>query len=401
MFDVLGLVAAFGGKALSVYVAGYLGFKVLPKPENYRRLMRVTFLRTKLFLKEGEKEVFPRLIKQTKEEWWFVFKYHIPPGMSVQQFQTKAPEISAAFNGEAVIHGEGNQLTIEVLRRPLPGLEYYDSRKIEPLTEGVSIPIPLGYGRKGLEVADLAKAPHGIDAGESGEGKSVFLRQVITTLVLLKSPEQVRFTLIDLKGGVELGMFKALPHIDTFVRDIQEVGKVLSKVSRMLDVRGEMLERMEAVSIEAYNRKALEPLPYHVVVIDEMAEVEDTTLIQRIARLGRFCGVHLLMATQRPDANVFDGQIKANTPLRVCFRTVNGVNSRIILDNEHAAKLPPIKGRAIVQQGTERQVQALMLDEEVARKLIAIRITELGGAESDGHHEQSHREGRRDADRYF
>ncbi len=374
MIDPLSLIAAHGLKVIGGYCAAYIGWKTIPKRENFPRLMRLTFIRTGLVVKvdngKSKREELPKLLSFERKEWGFVFKYRVIPGLSIQQFIEKKAILDAAFNGECNIFGQGNEVTIEVMRAPMPELEYFDIEKIRKQSEGKAIPFPLGITRKGIEVIDFAKAPHGINAGETGGGKSVFLRQFLSAVALLRTPDQITMTLIDLKYGMELSLFEKLPHVERFVEDAKDVQKALDAVNNMMNERGKEFRKAGVRKIEQYNAKSESRLPYHLLIIDELAEIKDLDTIERISKLGRALGIHMLLCTQRPSAKILDGEIKANCPLKLCFQVINGVNSRIILDNENAKYLPPVPGRAIVQFKGERQIQSLLLEEDHAEILL-------------------------------
>lgn len=397
MIDALGLVAAHGLKAIGGYVAGYLSWKFWPRKENFKVLMRLTFIRAGLCVRidngKSKREETPRLLSFEQTSWGFIFKYRLIPGLSIQQFVEKKAILDAAFNGECNIFGEGNGLTIEVMRVSMPELEYFDVEKIREKAEGKAIPMPLGVTRKGMEVIDFAKAPHGVNAGETGGGKSVFLRQFLTTIVLLRTPDQVSMTLIDLKYGMELSMFEHLPHVERFVEDAKGVQKALNEVNKMMDERGELFRAAGVRKIEQFNAKH-DPLPFHLLIIDELAEIEDLDTIERISKLGRALGIHMLLCTQRPSAKILDGEIKANCPLKICFQVINGVNSRIILDNEHAKYLPPVPGRAIVQFKGERQIQALLLEEDHAEAILK-PLCKIADGQKEDHPHATERQGHR------
>lgn len=373
MFDPLTLFATYGLKAIGAYATGYIGWKAWPRKENYAELMRLTFIRSGLFVMKDcgnyKREIVPELLNVEQTEWGFAFTYRLFPGMSIEQFINKRGYFDVAFNGESNIWGEGNKLRIEILRNKLPKIKYYSLNKVQNKADLAALPCPI-VTRKGIEVMDLAKAPHAIVGGQSGSGKSVFERQFITNVALTKTPEQVQMTLVDLKFGTELGMFRNLPHVTGFAKDVAEVSETLGAVNTMLNERGKLLAYAGVTELEDYNKRYT-PLPYHLLVVDELAELNgETETIQRISRLGRFVGIHMMLCTQRPDAKVLEGAIKANCPLVFCFRTMNGVNSRILLDHDGAAKIPPIPGRCIVQNGIEYQAQALYLPTDTAKSLI-------------------------------
>lgn len=200
-------------------------------------------------------------------------------------------------------------------------------------------------------VANLAKMPHLLVAGATGTGKSVFINCLLTSILYKYSPEDVRLLLIDPKR-VELAVYQNLPHmlIKETVKEPAQAVKLLMWLTDEMDRRYKFMEELGCNEIDIYNDeirdKATEPkLPRLVLVVDEMAdlmikgkgEVEDH--IVRIAQLGRACGIHLVLATQRPTVNIITGLIKSNILARVAFAVKTVQDSRIILDEGGAESL--------------------------------------------------------------
>ena len=196
--------------------------------------------------------------------------------------------------------------------------------------------------------ADIAKMPHLLIAGATGSGKSVCINTLITSLLYKATPEQLRFILIDPKR-VELTPFNQIPHLFIpVVTDAKKAASALNWAVQEMTERYKMLAAAGAKDILRYNsvmKDEAPPLPYVLVVIDELAdlmivaqhEVEDA--VCRIAQLGRACGIHLVIATQRPSVDVITGIIKANIPSRIAFSVSSQVDSRTILDMAGAEKL--------------------------------------------------------------
>lgn len=214
--------------------------------------------------------------------------------------------------------------------------------------------IRIGFG-KTLDgtpyVADLADMPHMLVAGATGTGKSVFINSLITSIIYKYSPEDVRLLLIDPKR-VEMTVYQGLPHLlvkDT-VKDPAHAVNLLTWLTNEMDRRYKFLEQCGCDKIDVYNDsvrdKRTEPkMPRIVLIVDEMADLMMTgkgqveTFIVRIAQLGRACGIHLVLATQRPTANVITGLIKSNILARVAFTVKTSLDSRIILDEMGAESL--------------------------------------------------------------
>jgi len=195
-------------------------------------------------------------------------------------------------------------------------------------------------------VANIAKMPHVLIAGQTGSGKSVCLNAFLVSMLFRASPSEVKFILVDPKR-VELTGYNNIPHLLTPV--IVEPEKVISALRWLMsemDRRYKLFAQAGVRNIESYNEMSgFQALPYLVLVVDELAdimlfspvEVEDS--ITRIAQMSRATGIHMVLATQRPSVDVITGLIKANIPTRVAFAVSSQVDSRVILDGQGAEKL--------------------------------------------------------------
>ncbi|MCL4855918.1 MAG: DNA translocase FtsK, partial [Flavobacteriales bacterium] len=235
-------------------------------------------------------------------------------------------------------------------------------------------------------VFDLAKMPHLLMAGATGQGKSVGLNAVLTSLLYKKHPSQLKFVLVDPKkveltlyNKIERHFLAKLPDTDeAIITDNQKVINTLNSLCIEMDQRYELLKDAMVRNIIEYNSKFIERklnpndghkyLPYIVLVIDEFADLimtagkEVETPIARLAQLARAIGIHLIIATQRPDANIITGIIKANFPGRIAFRVTSGINSRTILDAGGADQLIG-KGDMLISQGNNLiRVQCAFVD---------------------------------------
>lgn len=209
-----------------------------------------------------------------------------------------------------------------------------------------TLPVGLGKDISGRAVFfDLADMPHLLVAGTTGSGKSVMLNSLLTSLLLTTDPRQVKMVLVDPKR-VELTHFARIPHLITpVVTDVKKAANALGWAVAEMERRYEVLEKMGARSLDGYNARSEKPMPYVVIVIDELADlmmqaaakVEDAVI--RIAQKARAVGIHLVVATQRPSVDVITGMIKANIPSRVAFAVSSQVDSRVILDSVGAEAL--------------------------------------------------------------
>lgn len=208
--------------------------------------------------------------------------------------------------------------------------------------------VALGQGAGGeAVVGDIAKMPHVLIAGATGSGKTVCLNCFVSCLLSRTSPSDVRLVLIDPKR-VEMVTFAGVPHLLTpVIVDVDKAVEALRRVTMEMDRRYREFAGVGARNIETYNRnpKVSEPMPYIVVIVDELADLMMTApdvaepLICRLAQLSRATGIHLVVATQRPSVDVITGLIKANFPTRISFAVVSSIDSRTILDATGAEKL--------------------------------------------------------------
>ena len=209
--------------------------------------------------------------------------------------------------------------------------------------------IALGQGVDGTPVAgDLASMPHLLIAGTTGSGKSVCVNAIIASLLLNNTPKQVKFVMVDPKR-VELTQYNGIPHlVAPVVVELERIVSVLKWVTREMDERYRKFSNAASRNIEDFNKHlpaTEEPMPYIVVIIDEMADLmklapDDTErVITRIAALARATGIHLVIATQRPSVDVVTGLIKANFPARIAFAVAGNTDSRVILDQPGAERL--------------------------------------------------------------
>ncbi len=207
--------------------------------------------------------------------------------------------------------------------------------------------VSLGLDVAGKSViADIARMPHVLIAGQTGSGKSVCLNAFMASILFRSSPSEVKFILVDPKR-VELTPYNGIPHLLTPV--IVEPDKVISALRWTLDEmnrRYKLFEQAGVRNIDGYNQMSgFQALPYIVFVVDELADVmlaspvEVEQSITRIAQMSRATGIHMVLATQRPSVDVITGLIKANIPCRIAFAVSSQIDSRVILDTQGAEKL--------------------------------------------------------------
>lgn len=256
--------------------------------------------------------------------------------------------------------------------------------------------LPLCFGKtisNEVYVADLAKMPHLLMAGATGQGKSVGINVILTSLLYKKHPSQLKLVLVDPKK-VELSLYKTIErHFlakipgdqDAIITDTKLVVNTLNSLCVLMDTRYDLLKDAGVRNIKEYNAKFLNRqlnpqnghhfMPYIVVVIDELADLMMTAgkeveyPIGRLAQLARAIGIHLILATQRPSVNVITGTIKANFPARVAFKVSSKIDSRTILDANGADQLIG-KGDMLISNGSDIvRVQCAFVDTPEAESM--------------------------------
>ncbi|MFI3266888.1 MAG: DNA translocase FtsK [Rikenellaceae bacterium] len=310
--------------------------------------------------------------------------YEIVPAAGVRISKIKNLEDDIALSLSALgiriiapIPGKGT-IGIEVPNKDKKIVSMYSVVKsVKFQQSNFDIPIVLGKTiQDETFVVDLAKMPHLLVAGATGQGKSVGLNAIITSILYTKHPAELKFVLVDPKK-VELTpyaklekhfMAKIADQEETIITDNQKVIQTLKSLCKEMDDRYTMLNNAQVRNIKDYNNKIknrrLAPinghkyLPYIVVVIDEFADLimtagkEIEIPIARIAQLGRAAGMHMVIATQRPTTNIITGMIKANFPARIAFRVTSMIDSRTILDQPGANQLIG-RGDMLVSTGSD------------------------------------------------
>ena len=244
------------------------------------------------------------------------------------------------------------------------------------------IPICIGKNISGdIEVIDLSKTPHLLVAGTTGSGKSVFINTLLTSILYKFSPDDLRLILIDPKM-LELSVYNDIAHLLTpVVTEPKKAIIALKWVCKEMERRYSLMNEENTRSLEAFNQKVKEKIPYIVVVIDEMADLMMTAgkevehYVQRLAQMARACGIHLVMATQRPSVDIITGSIKANFPSRISFQVASKYDSRTVLGEIGAEQLLGNGDMLLMKNGGNilRYQSAFISDNEVTKLINEIK----------------------------
>jgi S-DNA-T family DNA segregation ATPase FtsK/SpoIIIE len=327
------------------------------------------------------------------------FEYKPAPGVKINKVTNLSTDLAlglkalsvrivAPIPGKSVIGIEIPNETRTVVRlKEIAAASVFKSAK-SPLT------ISLGRDIVGNPVvAPLEKMPHLLIAGATGTGKSVFLNSAITSLLYKSTPDRLKMILIDPKR-IELTIYDGIPHLITpVVTDVKQATHALFWAVREMEDRYERLAEKKVRNIEQYNRavkkehkeageETPEPLPYIVLIIDELADLMSVASrdvehsLMRLAQMARAAGIHLILATQRPSVDVLTGVIKANFPTRLTFQVSSKTDSRTILDTNGAETLLGNGDMLFLAPGTaklQRIHGAYVTEEEITRVIEYLR----------------------------
>jgi S-DNA-T family DNA segregation ATPase FtsK/SpoIIIE len=327
------------------------------------------------------------------------YEFKPDPGVKYSRVTSLVDDLCLALHAESIridrLPGKPH-VGIEV---PNPQRETIFLREViesRPFRESPSkLTIALGKTIDGMNyVTDLTKMPHLLIAGATGTGKSVCLNSIVVSILYKARPDEVKFIMIDPKR-LELGLYADIPHLATpIITDPKRAANALKWAVSQMEQRYKELARWGVRNIDGYNLEVErrndvldfdengephKPLPYIVIIIDELADLmmvsghEVEEAITRLAQMARAVGIHLVIATQRPSVDVITGLIKANFPSRISFRVSSKVDSRTILDTNGAEQLLGRGDMLFLPPGTSRlvRVHGAYVDETEINRIVA------------------------------
>jgi len=269
-----------------------------------------------------------------ENEFYTIYEILFDPDITLNKIRARAADLSIFFGASVEIEPAAGTVYLKIFKNERGAVNIGGfTQDIADGIAGYELPLIIGQSENGTRLYyDLTKCPHLLVAGSTGSGKSVFMHNCIISAIFAAA----NIVLIDVKR-VEFSMYENIPHLAAPISyDARAAFKVLKDVCCEMDRRYELLKNNNCRNIVEYREKSGK-LNYMVVFIDEMADLilSDHRIekyLIRIAQLGRAAGIHLVVATQRPDAQILSGLIRINIPSRVCFAVQKAADSRIILD---------------------------------------------------------------------
>lgn len=331
-----------------------------------------------------------------------LYEVRLAPGTKVGRLQAVASDLARALKAHNI------RIVSNIVGKDTIGVEVPNAKKekvrLKELMNAtadqypkMALPMFLGKDASGNPlVADLARMPHMLIAGTTGSGKSVCMNSIIMSFLYTRRPDELKLVLVDPKM-VEMSQFKDIPHLMCpVVTEMNKAAAILEWATTKMDERYELLAEAGVRDIASYNslgweelKERMQPateaeeavipkkLPYFVLVIDELADLMMTNkevegFIVRIAQKARAVGIHLILATQRPQANVVTGLIKSNMPCRISFKVASGMDSRIVLDSKGAELLLGQGDMLYLSPGTSKltRSQGTLVDDAEIRKAV-------------------------------
>ncbi|URN94543.1 MAG: FtsK/SpoIIIE domain-containing protein [Candidatus Pristimantibacillus lignocellulolyticus] len=365
------IVAASGACAIV-----YKGYQMMPGPAAQLKLMKLfkdgnVYKPIKRIRSNATYEVkqYPEIKRVGVYEDHTQLIFSVPDGMNPQEITSKLWLFKQGFGERIDLTGDSKTFNLEIYKVELKTFDYY-LEEIKEAVKGYNLPILAGKTRKGYIVYDMCEHPHLLVAGETGSGKSVQLRSILTTLITCAS-DKLELYCADLKR-TEFHLFRGIAKtVDIEPLHLQTT---LLKINKELVRRGNLLDKHELSNINDLP-ESVRP-KYIVLAVDEVALLKKEKvimgIIEDISAIGRALGVFLILSMQRPDADILDGKLKNNLTVRMAFRHADEINSRITLGTGEATHIKQSqKGRFYLSLEGLRQTQAPYLDLAKAKEILA------------------------------
>lgn len=356
--------------------------KKLYKKYIYKARLQNAFVVSGLFLefKKGDNTIkrYPSIAAAHETNEYVEYIFYLPQGLDPSELEKREYVFGQTFGEFYDLTGDGKKYSLKVFENVNQEIKLYDPAVIEQTLSKHGLPIIAGYDLfNNLLSYNMVTDPHLLIAGETGSGKSVMLRVILTSLLLFKR-DQIDFYLADMKR-TEFHIFRNCEGVKAVITDKKKLALYLKQVHAQLEIRGNLLDAAGVDHIDEYNKiKGVEKLKYIMFCIDEVALLRKLPalleMVEDIATQGRALGVYTILSMQRPDAKVLDGQLKASLTVRYAFRHVDKINSNITLGSGTHADASRIKknekGKFYMRHEAIHLLQAPYLELEEAKRLL-------------------------------
>jgi S-DNA-T family DNA segregation ATPase FtsK/SpoIIIE len=353
--------------------------------------IQTIFENRKVAVKKGDSLQYPKLKQKTQKDTYTTYLYSLPLGIPTEALESFVPVFREGLNKEIEYEYKNGFFKLDVFETELPIKWDYDDKLIREGTWEV----PIGNNHTGILYHDFEKYCHLLNGGVTRFGKTVFMKEVMNTLIL-NNPQDVEIYVLDLKAGLEFYKYKSLPQVKEVACDVFESAELLNLITQDLKKR-EMVFREKG-----YTNIIDTPIKKRTFVfVDEGAElspniVKDTkakkyaefcqAALSEIARIGGGLGYRLIYGTQNPTKEAVPMQVKMNIVARLSFVCASQVASRVLLDEICAEDLPSIPGRAIYMIEKKRTIQVPYIDDKMMFKMMEERKDAILNTGTSGEH---------------
>jgi S-DNA-T family DNA segregation ATPase FtsK/SpoIIIE len=355
------------------------GAAFIPKGKmSDEQKIKTIFENRKVAIKRDEKLQYPKLQRKIPNDTYTTYIYSLPLGIPSEVFEKLLSALKDGLNKEVEYEYDNGYLKIDVFETGLPERWDYDNKLIRPNTWEV----PVGQNHKGILYHDFEKYCHLLCGGVTRFGKTVFMKEIMNTLVL-NNPQGTEIYILDLKAGLEFYKYKALPQVIEVACDVFESAALLNEITQ------DLKKRELAFREKGYTNIIETPIKKRTFIfVDEGAELSPSIVkgkeakkyaefcqaaLSEIARIGGGLGYRLVYATQYPTKEAVPMQVKMNIVARLSFICASQVASRVLLDEIGAEDLPSIPGRAIYLVEKKRTVQVPYIDDKMILKMMEER----------------------------
>jgi adenosyl cobinamide kinase/adenosyl cobinamide phosphate guanylyltransferase len=352
---VTDIMQMFVKDVLDLFLEAFLSVKPGTLQKEKRDAMAV--LLADCGLKRGD--AVPEVVQESPD----VYTVKMPVGMTLQEFRNRSGAISQAIGDDVDVSfclvGQ-SKLKMTIIRGKLKDFYVFEQVKFKNSAEFL-----IGPGKFGIVSVDFTKHPNMLVAGGTGSGKSTFMVQLIINTILT-NPDVI-LHLIDLKSGIEFHTFKNVLSVESYADDIGPAADIIYKLDALMESRQKTLAGSGVVKLSDYNdRYPLRQMKYHLVIVDEFANLREEkgikAIFDKVLRMGRNVGIFFVLATQRPTVDTIPGNFSANIHCRIAFKTTLERESEIILGygNQEAAHIS-VPGRGIFQAVEQVEVQPMFI----------------------------------------